>query len=1007
MSIFCGPFCGRFRDELQGSSDEEEEADGKIRAKRKKKAGSFFGKNLVKQEDLSAGVSAAVRWAPYMSQISVQGRSKHGEVVMQHGVRLQVVNDPSLPASMVNSIAQLATVHTIELIRCGREEIPMGLPDLDGLAILRMSHNKLTKFDEELAKIKGIERIILDYNQINEIPLGVFGLRSFLNLEVVVLAHNRISILPADFGRTMPAAQQSLSSQIKYLDLSNNFIQVLPDTIAKFCGNLEVLNVSHNKLKHLGSFENLKKLQRLFAGFNELERLPEDIGKCRELTKIRAVSNQIRQLPESILELWRMRGGKLEELLVDKNPLVLPSITTFQMQATNESSINAAFDLFEVYLRDKRRREEAEAERARKLELLDSQQLGQKAAALGNGNVTPAMENGQQPGGAALAMAITDLQAGGAAEAIGASGGGYPGALQGTPNALASTEQAAQDGNSSTHANNYYFGHCQGDVRLIHEIRNIEATLMLLKKNLFVETLMHLSKQEEQQGNLTDEMRILLSPEFVPAQYSGKINVTDLDLYFNFLVWTTKPMFSSCQVLYDKFELGDKGYMTKSEWYSFCDFMPVQIIEIIRDQMWDLMCWRKDDQVRLEDFVAAWHIHDVEQRDPWIATICETLRLDYYDMELSELQRRLQARDSTEASPDLDFDVKRGMNEFTTASAFDTGDLLDEMGGLRRPRPVSSLLPVKKTDRKEDKASKTTPKSQTAEARKAHLESQITLTHEQHLDYEGLLRLQEEAEADAVSIASLSSRALSEGEESGVSDFDAQVFLQQHRENLSAAEAAYLGPVSALHGFEVKGDDDLRRLMQVPPEEFARRLGKDQEESHQEVVRPSPVTFSSKKSSARRDRRSQSDIFSVRQALRETYRSLPHHDFVKLVNVLLRALLAVKYAPRESLNFLHTNNPTMEFSLGQKGSNKYTRHLMKKMGFVMLNELYWVWPSVHLDKNKRVDPHSVIWGDTEVPEDCPGTSSTRLDDMVQLLTSCQRTVHKQGFNGHFQNNCAR
>lgn len=123
------------------------------------------------------------------------------------------------------------------------------------------------------------------------------------------------------------------------------------------------------------------------------------------------------------------------------------------------------------------------------------------------------------------------------------------------------------------------------------------------------------------------------------------------------------------------------------------------------------------------------------------------------------------------------------------------------------------------------------------------------------------------------------------------------------------------------------------------------------------------------------------------------------------MNVLLRALLAVKYAPRDSLNILHANNPTLELSLGLKGTNKYTRRLMTKVGFVMLDGLHWVWPGVHLDKNNRDDPNCPIWGDLEVPHDCPGVSTARLDDMVHLLTSCQRAVQKkgQGFNGHFPN----
>lgn len=43
------------------------------------------------------------------------------------------------------------------------------------------------------------------------------------------------------------------------------------------------------------------------------------------------------------------------------------------------------------------------------------------------------------------------------------------------------------------------------------------------------------------------------------------------------------------------------------------------------------------------------------------------------------------------------------------------------------------------------------------------------------------------------------------------------------------------------------------------------------------------------------------------------------------------------------------------------------------MGFVHLNEKYWVWPVVHLKSSK----HGKCWAHLQVPPDCPGMHRRR------------------------------
>ncbi|CAJ1364837.1 unnamed protein product, partial [Effrenium voratum] len=110
---------------------------------------------------------------------------------------------------------------------------------------------------------------------------------------------------------------------------------------------LLVLNVNNNELEKLpDGLGELKGLRKLSASFNALTALPETLGECRLLEKIRVVSNSITVMPHSLLQLWKQQGGVLEELLVDGNPLIQPSITAFQM-----GGLDRAMSLFGEWVR--------------------------------------------------------------------------------------------------------------------------------------------------------------------------------------------------------------------------------------------------------------------------------------------------------------------------------------------------------------------------------------------------------------------------------------------------------------------------------------------------------------------------------------------------------------------------------------------------------------------------------------------------------------------------------
>ncbi|CAN6879821.1 hypothetical protein F2Q70_00033104 [Brassica cretica] len=92
------------------------------------------------------------------------------------------------------------------------------------------------------------------------------------------------------------------------LDLHSNQLKTLPNSIGCL-SKLKVLNVSGNNLQHLPkTIEDCRWLEELNANFNELTMLPDTIGfELTNLTKLSVNSNKLVVLPSSLSHLTSLR----------------------------------------------------------------------------------------------------------------------------------------------------------------------------------------------------------------------------------------------------------------------------------------------------------------------------------------------------------------------------------------------------------------------------------------------------------------------------------------------------------------------------------------------------------------------------------------------------------------------------------------------------------------------------------------------------------------------------
>ncbi|XP_010438250.1 PREDICTED: plant intracellular Ras-group-related LRR protein 7-like [Camelina sativa] len=126
--------------------------------------------------------------------------------------------------------------------------------------------------------------------------------------------------------QSLPNPSLNLANICK-LDLSNNHIKKIPESLTARLLNLIALDIHSNQIKALpNSIGCLSKLKILNVSGNFLVSLPKTIQNCRSLEELNANFNELVRLPDNIgLELTNLR-----KLCVNSNKLIiLPNSITY------------------------------------------------------------------------------------------------------------------------------------------------------------------------------------------------------------------------------------------------------------------------------------------------------------------------------------------------------------------------------------------------------------------------------------------------------------------------------------------------------------------------------------------------------------------------------------------------------------------------------------------------------------------------------------------------------
>ena len=142
---------------------------------------------------------------------------------------------------------------------------------------------------------------------LEDFPEEIFELAD--TLEILNLSNNNLSELPDDFGRL---------KKLRILFLSENNFTEVPKVLME-CSNLTMIGFKSNKIVNFPEDALPLNTQWLILTDNQIERLPDSIGKLSKLQKCMLAGNKIVSLPKTMascknLELLRISANHLEKI---------------------------------------------------------------------------------------------------------------------------------------------------------------------------------------------------------------------------------------------------------------------------------------------------------------------------------------------------------------------------------------------------------------------------------------------------------------------------------------------------------------------------------------------------------------------------------------------------------------------------------------------------------------------------------------------------------------------
>eukprot|EP00928_Gymnodinium_smaydae_P071850 TRINITY_DN55330_c0_g1_i1.p1 TRINITY_DN55330_c0_g1~~TRINITY_DN55330_c0_g1_i1.p1 ORF type:complete len:826 (+),score=45.49 TRINITY_DN55330_c0_g1_i1:59-2536(+) len=226
--------------------------------------------------------------------------------------------------------------------------VPACIWQISGLRCLDFTGHPLSSLPSDICKLTSLKRLVLIAVSITELPVEIC---SMTHLEQLLVSGCPLRRLPEsihklvnlwDFyfdGNQLECLPDCLPPNVEGIKVSGNLLQKLPDSLDT-CSNVTAIRAYANQLCELpDSIVNMNRLSEVSLQGNQICTLPKMMGNIKTLRFLSLHDNLLQCLPDSILDLPELRwlylyNNRLKELpkgllkklylerlLVEANPL--------------------------------------------------------------------------------------------------------------------------------------------------------------------------------------------------------------------------------------------------------------------------------------------------------------------------------------------------------------------------------------------------------------------------------------------------------------------------------------------------------------------------------------------------------------------------------------------------------------------------------------------------------------------------------------------------------------
>jgi protein scribble len=181
-------------------------------------------------------------------------------------------------------------------------------------------HQNLTSFPDDIVRYyRTLEELLLDSNQLHELPKGFYKLTQLRKLDI---SDNEIERLSPEIGNFVNLVE---------FDCNRNDIQEIPDTI-RYCKILQVLDISNNPLQSLPTgLTHLRNLTELTLNDLSLTCLPDDIGNLVNLRSLQGRDNLLKFIPDSLCSLQKLESLDLGSNEIEEIPILVGKLANLKV----------------------------------------------------------------------------------------------------------------------------------------------------------------------------------------------------------------------------------------------------------------------------------------------------------------------------------------------------------------------------------------------------------------------------------------------------------------------------------------------------------------------------------------------------------------------------------------------------------------------------------------------------------------------------------------------------